>query len=68
MAGSRSDLTDEIPEADRLEQGAVADPDEDDEVSVERMDAGADDASANPADRQEQLTPVGDDDEEYPHS
>ena len=30
--------------------------------------AGALEAEADPADRQEQLTSVGDDDEDYPHA
>jgi hypothetical protein len=67
MADDRSDPTDEVPEADALEQRVTAAADVDEAEPVEAM-AGSSEAEADPADRQEQLTPVGEDDEDYPHA
>jgi hypothetical protein len=66
MADDRTDPTDEVPEADRLEQDAAAAPsDGDDAADVDAL-AGTLPDDVDPADRQEQLTTVGDDDEDYP--
>ncbi len=68
MADERTDPTDEIPEADRLEQDAAATPSEaDGAASVDAL-AGPLPDDVDPADRQEQLTAVGDDDEDYPRA
>jgi hypothetical protein len=67
MAEDRRDPTDEVPEADLLEQRESASADGDEGEAVDSM-AGAAEAEANEADRQEQLTPVGGEDEDYPHA
>ena len=68
MADDRLDPADEIPEADRLEQDAAAAPsDEEGAADVDAL-AGALPDDVDPADRQEQLTAVGDDDEDYPRA
>jgi hypothetical protein len=67
MAEDRRDPTDEVPEADLLEQRESALADGDDGEAVDSM-GGAAEAEANEADRQEQLTPVGGEDEDYPHA
>jgi hypothetical protein len=69
MAEDRSDPTDEVPEADRLEQSAAVAPsaDEDESEPVDAM-GGAAVTEADPADRQEQLIPVEEDDEDYPRA
>ena len=65
MADDRTDPTDEIPEADRLEQDAAAAPS--DAEGVDAL-AGALPDDVDPADRQEQLTVVDEDDEDYPRA
>jgi hypothetical protein len=67
MTEDRRDPTDEVPEADLLEQRESASADGDEGEAVDSM-AGAAEAEANEADRQEQLTPVGGEDEDYPHA
>jgi hypothetical protein len=68
MADDRVDPTDEVPEADRLEQDAAATAsDEEGAADVDAL-AGALPDDVDPADRQEQLTVVRDDDEDYPHA
>ncbi len=67
MTDDRTDPTDEVPEADALEQRVTAAADGEEGEAVDSM-AGSQEAEADPADRQEQLTPVGEDDEDYPHA
>ena len=71
MADDRSDPTDDVPEADLLEQraaatAAAASDEGDDAVDPAAMEQSFD--TADPADRQEQLMPVGEDDDDYPRS
>ena len=68
MADERIDPADEIPEADRLEQDAAASPSEEEGAADVDALAGALPDDVDPADRQEQLTVVSDDDEDYPHA
>jgi hypothetical protein len=68
MAEDRRDPTDEVPEADLLEQRAAVSPAEGDDADDVVSLVSSAETDVNPADRQEQLTPVGGDDEDYPHA
>ena len=68
MADDRRDPTDEVPEADLLEQRAAASPSEGDETDDVAALISSEETVADLADRQDQLTPVGGEDEDYPHA
>ena len=68
MANDRSGTNEEIPEADLLEQRAETAYDDGDDTEGVVDLVSSSDTVADPADRQEQLTAVGEDDEDYPHA
>ena len=68
MASQRIDPSEQIPEADLLEQQIpLTSPLIDDDGSVEGHDAAASAEPVDDADRWEQYLPVPSADDEYPH-